>query len=64
MVFAGRNGSPLALKRPMNVENTPVSNWKKIIYGDGTQLGGYGMQGGGHIPVLQGDDIMKFFGLI
>ena len=47
-----------------NVTNDPISNWKKIVYGDGSQLIGYEVQGGGHIPAFQGDATMKFFGLL
>jgi acetylxylan esterase len=47
-----------------NETNTPAQNWKKIVYGDGTQLVGYEIQGGGHIPAFQGETVMKFFGLI
>lgn len=47
-----------------NVSNDPIANWKKIVYGDGTQLVGYEVQGGGHIPPFQGDATLKFFGLM
>lgn len=47
-----------------NVTNTPTQNWTKMIYGDGTKLVGYSVQGGGHIPTFQGDETLKFFGLM
>ncbi|KAK0629487.1 putative Feruloyl esterase B [Bombardia bombarda] len=47
-----------------NVTNDPLKNWKKIVYGDGSQLVGYEVQGGGHIPAFQGEATMKFFGLM
>lgn len=47
-----------------NETNNPTTNWKKIIYGDGTKLVGYEVQGGGHIPAFQGDATLKFFGLM
>ncbi|KAJ9132503.1 Carbohydrate esterase family 1 protein [Coniochaeta hoffmannii] len=47
-----------------NVTNDPIANWKKIVYGDGTRLVGYEVQGGGHIPPFQGDATLKFFGLM
>ncbi|KAF2106400.1 feruloyl esterase B [Lophiotrema nucula] len=47
-----------------NETNNPITNWKKIIYGDGTELVGYEVQGGGHIPPFQGDATLSFFGLM
>ncbi|KAL7621533.1 hypothetical protein AAE478_008858 [Parahypoxylon ruwenzoriense] len=47
-----------------NVTNDPVANWKRIVYGDGTELVGFEVQGGGHIPQFQGDATLKFFGLM
>jgi acetylxylan esterase len=47
---------------PKNISDDPLRNWKKIVYGDGQQLVGYEVQGGGHIPPFQGETIMKFFG--
>ncbi|KAF7299476.1 Alpha/Beta hydrolase protein [Mycena indigotica] len=47
-----------------NVTNDPTSSWKRIVYGDGTQLIGFEVAGGGHIPPFQGDAVFKFFGLL
>ncbi|KAH6680296.1 feruloyl esterase B [Halenospora varia] len=47
-----------------NVTNDPITNWKKIVYGDGSKLVGYEVQGGGHIPPFQSDATLKFFGLM
>ncbi len=47
-----------------NKSNTPIANWKQICYGDCTQLVGYEVQGGGHIPAFQGETTLKFFGLM
>ncbi|KAI1840356.1 hypothetical protein JX265_000726 [Neoarthrinium moseri] len=47
-----------------NTSNTPVANWKRIDYGDGTLLRGYEVAGGGHIPAFQADEVLKFWGLI
>ncbi|KAI0018666.1 Alpha/Beta hydrolase protein [Xylariomycetidae sp. FL0641] len=47
-----------------NVTNDPIANWKRIVYGDGTQLIGFEVQGGGHIPPFQGDATLEFFGLM
>ncbi|KAB5571757.1 Alpha/Beta hydrolase protein [Coniochaeta sp. 2T2.1] len=47
-----------------NVSNDPIANWKKIVYGDGTQLVGYEVQGGGHIPAFQGDATLRFIGFL
>ncbi|KAI1336513.1 Alpha/Beta hydrolase protein [Xylariaceae sp. FL0016] len=47
-----------------NISNDPIANWKRIVYGDGTQLIGFEVQGGGHIPAFQGDATLKFFGLM
>ncbi|KAI1175164.1 alpha/beta-hydrolase [Nemania sp. FL0916] len=45
-----------------NVSNTPVTNWKKIVYGDGTKVVGYEVQGGGHIPPFQLGITLSWFG--
>ena len=45
-----------------NVTDDPISGWTKIEYGDGTELVGYEVEGGGHIPPFQGDSIMEFWG--
>jgi len=46
-----------------NTTNDPIANWKRITYGDGTELVGFEVQGGGHIPPFQGDLAMEFWGL-
>ncbi|CAK7206659.1 hypothetical protein SEUCBS139899_009463 [Sporothrix eucalyptigena] len=47
-----------------NVSDDPIKNWKKVVYGDGTKLVGYEVQGGGHMPAFQGEETLKFFGLM
>lgn len=47
-----------------NVSNDPIQNWKKIVYGDGTKLVGYEVQGAGHMPRFQGPTTLEFFGLM
>lgn len=54
----------LGLTFSKNITDDPIKNWKKIVYGDGTQLVGYEVQQGGHIPPFQGDETLKFFGLM
>lgn len=54
----------MGLTFSQNVTNDPIQSWKKIVYGDGTQLVGYEVQGGGHIPNFQGDETLEFFGLM
>ncbi|KAI1157603.1 carbohydrate esterase family 1 protein [Nemania serpens] len=46
-----------------NVTNTPIQSWKKIVYGDGTKVVGYEVQGGGHIPPFQLGITLDWFGL-
>ncbi|KAI0017994.1 carbohydrate esterase family 1 protein [Xylariomycetidae sp. FL0641] len=46
-----------------NVTNDPISGWTKIEYGDGTEVVGYEVAGGGHIPPFQIDitlDLPRF----
>jgi acetylxylan esterase len=45
-----------------NISNDPIANWKRIVYGDGTKLIGFEVQGGGHIPAFQGQATLQFFG--
>lgn len=47
-----------------NETNTPTTNWKKIVYGDGSELIEYEVQVGGHIPAFQGDATLRFLGLL
>ncbi|KAH9885684.1 Alpha/Beta hydrolase protein [Xylariomycetidae sp. FL2044] len=47
-----------------NVTSDPIANWKRIVYGDGSQLIGFEVQGGGHIPAFQGPTTLEFFGLM
>ncbi|KAF7352120.1 Alpha/Beta hydrolase protein [Mycena venus] len=47
-----------------NVTNDPTTNWKRIVYGDGTKLIGFEVEGGGHIPPFQWDATLEFFGLL
>ena len=47
-----------------NITNTPVQSWTDMVYGDGTKLHGYSIQGGGHIPPFQEETVLKFFGLM
>ncbi|KAI2624570.1 Alpha/Beta hydrolase protein [Hypomontagnella submonticulosa] len=54
----------MGLSWAKNTSNTPTTNWKKIEYGDGTQLVGYEVQGGPHIPAFQADATLGFFGLL
>ncbi|KAI1144205.1 carbohydrate esterase family 1 protein [Hypoxylon sp. FL0543] len=53
----------MGLEFSKNVSDTPVANWKRIEYGDGTLLRGYEVAGGGHIPPFQGDELLEFWGL-
>jgi acetylxylan esterase len=54
----------LGVSFTQNVTNTPTTNWKMIQYGNGTELVGYEVQGGGHIPPFQADATFKWWGLI
>lgn len=47
-----------------NLTNTPASGWTETQYGDGTQLVGLSLQGGGHIPAFQDVRVLTFFGLL
>lgn len=46
-----------------NVTDDPTTSWKRIVYGDGTQLIGFEVAGGGHIPPFQWNTVFTFFGL-
>lgn len=54
----------LGLTWTRNVSNDPLQNWKKIVYGDGTQLVGYEVQGAGHMPPFQVPTTLEFFDLM
>ncbi|KAH9885663.1 carbohydrate esterase family 1 protein [Xylariomycetidae sp. FL2044] len=45
-----------------NVTDDPIASWTRIEYGDGTELVGYEVAGGGHIPPFQADMTLAFFG--
>lgn len=47
-----------------NLNNTPTNQWTEIIYGDGSKLVGFSIQGGGHIPPFQEEPVLKLFGLM
>jgi acetylxylan esterase len=47
-----------------DIPNNPIARWTKKLYGDGTELVGYEVQGGGHIPAFQGDTTLSFFGIV
>jgi acetylxylan esterase len=47
-----------------NMTNTPVQSWTEMIYGDGTKLLGFSVQGAGHIPPFQEETVLKFFGIM
>ncbi|RPA82926.1 alpha/beta-hydrolase [Ascobolus immersus RN42] len=51
----------MGLSQTSNSPNTPISSWTENKYGDGTQLVGYAVQGGGHIPALNEDAIINFW---
>jgi len=53
----------MGLSQTSETPNTPIQNWTQRKYGDGSQLVGYAVQGGGHIPPLNEDVIVSFFGL-
>jgi len=46
------------------LQNTPSSGWTETQYGDGSQLVGISLQGGGHIPPFQEVRVLTFFGLL
>ncbi|KAI1339214.1 carbohydrate esterase family 1 protein [Xylariaceae sp. FL0016] len=46
-----------------NVTDDPIASWTKIEYGDATELVGYEVQGGGHIPPFQTETALEFLGL-
>ncbi len=47
-----------------NLTNTPAQSWTEMVYGDGSKLVGFSVQGGGHIPPFQEEAVFKFFGLV
>ncbi|KAI0476384.1 carbohydrate esterase family 1 protein [Xylariaceae sp. FL0804] len=46
-----------------NVTNYPITDWDEVVYGDGTQVVGYSVVGGGHIPPFQLDITLAWFNL-
>ncbi|KAE8451794.1 hypothetical protein EG329_002634 [Mollisiaceae sp. DMI_Dod_QoI] len=54
----------LGVEWTKNLTGTPQTGWTEEVFGDGTQLLGLSVQGGGHIPPFQEELVLKFFGLM
>jgi len=47
-----------------NETNNPQNGYTKIVYGDGTKVVGYLSLSGGHIPKVNQEVMLKFFGIL
>lgn len=54
----------LGLTPAANTTGDPQANWTKICYSNCTELVGYQVQGGGHMPTVPSDTLLGFLGLV